>query len=365
MALEASADERETRGFISIRRSSRDAGLVGELDVGAPGRDSDRPGAREGGLAEALVLGVGKRLLRRDRPRVARVDAHGVEVLDRADDDAVPGRVGHDLELVLLPAAEEALDEDLADRARGEAVRGRRPQLVARVRDPAARSAERERGPDDRRQGESVRLGRGGDDDALRDLQARGGRGLAEDEAILGAADRVGVGADQLDAEPVEDAGVDELDGDVQRGLAAERRQESVGPLALDDRGDGLGVERLEVGRVGPLGVGHDRRGVRVDEDDAEALAAEHAARLSTGVVELARLADPDRAGSDDQDRAKVRAFRHESAIVSKKGRPSSGPGAASGWNWTLAKSSPARPSTVPSLSETCVTSASSPAATA
>ena len=43
---------------------------------------------------------------------------------------------------------------------------------------------------------------------------------------------------------------------------------------------------------------------------------------------------------------AKVGALRHAAAIRSKKGRASSGPGAASGWNWTLAKSSPASPST-------------------
>ena len=38
----------------------------------------------------------------------------------------------------------------------------------------------------------------------------------------------------------------------------------------------------------------------------------------------------------------------------SKKGRASSGPGEASGWNCTLAKPSPASPSQVPSFSETC-----------
>ena len=114
------------------------------------------------------------------------------------------------------------------------------------------------------------------------------------------------------------------------------------------------GVERLEVGRVGPLGVGHDRRRVRVDEHDAVALAPQHAAGLRPRVVELARLPDADRAGAEDQDRAKVGALRHASASRSKKGSASSGPGEASGWNWTLAKPSPASPSQVPSFSETC-----------
>src|SRR5262249_14741627 len=126
-----------------------------------------------------------------------------------------------------------------------------------------------------------------------------------------------------------------------------------------------LDIERLEVGRVRPLGVGHDRRRVRVHEHDAVPLASQHAAGLRPRVVELAPLADAYRPGADDQDSAKVFALRHVSPIWSKKGRASSGPGAASGWNCTLAKSSPARPSTVPSFSETCVTRSASAAETA
>ena len=41
------------------------------------------------------------------------------------------------------------------------------------------------------------------------------------------------------------------------------------------------------------------------------AFGAEYAAGLGTGVVELAGLADDDRAGADDQDGADVVALRH------------------------------------------------------
>ena len=70
-------------------------------------------------------------------------------------------------------------------------------------------------------------------------------------------------------------------------------------------------VERLDVGGVGELGVGHDRRRVRVHEHDAVALFAQHAARLRARVVELARLADHDRPAADQQDRLEVVATRH------------------------------------------------------
>ena len=74
-----------------------------------------------GRVAQLLVGLVGERHLRRDRDRVARVDAHRVEVLDRADDHDVVRAVAHHLELELVPAADRLLDEHLADRALGEA----------------------------------------------------------------------------------------------------------------------------------------------------------------------------------------------------------------------------------------------------
>ena len=151
VAFDASAEERETRGFISITRYSPLVGMHGELDVGAARRDADRAGGGERGLAKLLVDRVGQRLLRRDRPGVAGVNAHRVEVLDRADDDGVPAGVAHHLELVLLPALEVLLDEHLVDRARGEAAGDRDAQLLGRPGDAAAGAAEREGRPDDRR----------------------------------------------------------------------------------------------------------------------------------------------------------------------------------------------------------------------
>ena len=59
--------------------------------------------------------------------------------------------VAHHLELVLLPAGDAALDQDLRQRARGETV-ARRCVGEARscvVRDAGAAAAEDERGPDD------------------------------------------------------------------------------------------------------------------------------------------------------------------------------------------------------------------------
>ena len=58
-----------------------------------------------------------------------------------------------------------------------------------------------------------------------------------------------------------------QLHRQVECGLAAESRQDGIGPFALDDLLEDVGLERLDIGGVGELGVGHDRRRVGVGED--------------------------------------------------------------------------------------------------
>ena len=98
------------------------------------------------------------------------------------------------------------------------------------------------------------------------------------------------------------------------------------GLLALDDPHEHLDVERLHVGGVGELGVRHDRGRVRVGQDHPVALLAEDLAGLGAGVVELAGLADHDRAGADQEDRLDVGALRHQATPRSGCGRPGSTP---------------------------------------
>ena len=69
--------------------------------------------------------------------------------------------------------------------------------------------------------------------------------------------------------------------------------------------------QRLDVGAIGQLRVGHDRRRVAVDEHDFEAFAAQRLDRLRARVVELAGLPDDDRAGADDEDAFDVSPFGH------------------------------------------------------
>jgi hypothetical protein len=73
------------------------------------------------GVAHDLIFLVGQRQRRRDGDRIAGMHAHRIDVLDRADDDAVVRLVAHDLHLVFLPAEQRFLDQNLGGRRGVEA----------------------------------------------------------------------------------------------------------------------------------------------------------------------------------------------------------------------------------------------------
>ena len=166
-----------------------------------------------------------------------------------------------------------------------------------------------------------------------RRLQADRLHRLAEQLAVLGLVDGLGSGADHLDAVLLEHAHLAQRQRGVERRLAAHGRQQHQlvvrpgGALLLDDLRDDLGRDRLDIGGVGELRVGHDRRRVGIDQDDAVALVLQRLDGLGAGIVELAGLADDDRAGADDEDRVDVGAFRHGLAGLARtkprRGQPS------------------------------------------
>ena len=211
-----------------------------ELDVRAARLDADRPDDRRRRVAQGLVLAVAQRLRGRDSGRVAGVDPHGVDVLDRADDDHVVDPVADHLELELTPARDRLLEQDLRDGALAQAPLDSVLELLRRRGEAAAVAPERERRPDDdgqvqRAGGErGPRLLHPRRDDARRDAQADRGHRLGEELAVLRPADGVVRRADQLDAELFEDAVLMQLRREVERRLASERRQERVGPLTAE-----------------------------------------------------------------------------------------------------------------------------------
>ena len=220
-----------------------------------------------------LVFLVRQRLRGRDGDRVARVHAHRIEVLDRADDDdSCPclSRITSSSNS-FQPITDSSSSTSLVGR-RVEAARDDLLELLAVVRDAAAAAAERERGTDDRREAD-LGLDRERFLEAVRDARARAvepdvAHGVAEQFAVLGHVDRFARGGDQFDVVLFEHAFAHEVERAVERRLAAHRGQQRAGAFLFDDPRDRAPVDGLDVDRVGHLRVGHDRRGVRVHQDD-------------------------------------------------------------------------------------------------
>ena len=136
----------------------------------------------------------------------------------------------------------------------------------------------------------------------LRHIKTDVEHGLLKNQPVLAALDGVGFRADKFCAQPFQRPAAMEFHRRVQRCLSPQGRQHRVRFFLRDNFFDHLGGDRLDIGAVGELGIGHDGRRVRVDQDDAVAFLAQRLAGLDARIVELAPLADDDRAGSDDKD---------------------------------------------------------------
>jgi hypothetical protein len=137
VAFDASADERETRGFISMTMMRPVAGSTANWMLQPPvstptARMMSMPMSRSFWYSRSVRVSAG------DRDRVARVHADGVDVLDRADDDRVVGGVAHELELVLLPAEDRLLEEHLGGRRVAQARAADAAEVVLVVREARA-----------------------------------------------------------------------------------------------------------------------------------------------------------------------------------------------------------------------------------
>src|SRR3546814_2020231 len=103
--------------------------------------------------------------------------------------------------------------------------------------------------------------------------------------------------------------------GAVQCRLAAHRWQHRIGLFTRDDLFDSLPFNRFYIRDSGRVGVGHDGRRIAVDQNRAIAFGLQGLAGLGPGIVELAGLADDDRAGANDQYAFYVCTLWHDAVL--------------------------------------------------
>ena len=248
-------------------------GIERPLDVGTAGFDTDCAHDGEGGVAHPLVFAVGEGLRGSYGDAVAGMHAHGVDILDGADDDRVVLAVAHDFEFKLFPSEERFFDEDFGVHAGGETAGDDFLEFLFIVSDSSACSAECESGADDERVFADLRRndarflhGVSGAADGKFETDAL--HGLLEELAVFCAADDVGFRADHFDFVSGEDSGVVEFEREVERGLSSECGENRVGAFASDDFVENVFGKRFDISAVREIGIGHDSGGIAVDEDD-------------------------------------------------------------------------------------------------
>ena len=92
--------------------------------------------------------------------------------------------------------------------------------------------------------------------------------GFAEFLAVFGLVDDIGLGADHLNAVFGQHTRRIKRQGAVQRRLPTHGRQERIGAFLGDNLFDKFRGDRLDIGGIGQIRIGHDRRRVGIDQHD-------------------------------------------------------------------------------------------------
>ena len=153
-------------------------------------------------------------------------------------------------------------------------------------------------------------------DSGLGHIQTDLGHRLVELVTIFCLVDRLFVRTDHLDAVLLQYPLTRKVEGTVERGLTTHGGQKRIGPLLLDNAGDALPGDRLKVGGVGHLRIGHNRCRIGVDQNDPIALFTQCLTGLRTGIVKLTRLSDNDGTCADNKNRIYITTFWHGLGFV-------------------------------------------------
>ncbi len=286
-----------------------------ELNVGTAGFNADLTQYRQRGVTHDLVFLVRQGLCRSNGDRVTGVHAHRVEVFDGADDDAVVLLIADNLHFVLFPADQGFVDQQFFSRRQVQTARADFFELFTVVSNTATGAAHGEGRTNDAREAQlfenRIGLFHAVGNTGARAVKADGLHGLVETRTVFSLVDGVGIRADHLNAEFFQHAFALQVQGAVQCSLAAHGWQQCVWTLFLNDLGNRLPLDRLDVGGVGHVRVGHDGGRVGVHQDDAVALFAQGFTGLGAGVVEFTGLADHNRASAENQDAFYVCTFWH------------------------------------------------------
>ena len=132
-----------------------------------------------------------------------------------------------------------------------------------------------------------------------------------EDTPVLASLNSIHLNTNYFDSILLKHAGASKFGGQIKSALAPKIGQQGVGTLVLNDFCHTLQIKRLDIGYVSGAGVGHNRCRVGIGQHYLVAQLAKCLAGLSARVVELAGLANDDRAGADYHNFFNILSFWH------------------------------------------------------
>ena len=321
--------------------------VQGKLDV-VDADNPQLPGDRKGGVPHVLNLPVQQGLGRVEGHRVPGMNADRVHVLDHRKHHHRPRGVALDHHLNFLVAGQALLNQDLFGPRLTEAALDRRRQFPLVVDDPPGTVALWQNGADDHRVAQLLGLLQGvlvvADRDHRLHRRVHLVEGPTEQDRVVHLAHRRLGNPEQLDVTLLNDSLLEEFLGQLEGVLVADRRQDGVGVVTLDQLHQVLNVQRPDAGVVDRRPVLQaDRERVVVGQDGLDAELLEGRGDLEGCRIQLVTVLDVVGPGPDHQDRLDG-LFRHQcrasfrfmmSRNSSNRPSVSSGPGAPSGKNWT------------------------------
>ena len=299
-----------------------------ELHIGPACLDADFAQNRNRGIAHDLIFFICQRQRGRDGDGVARMDAHRVDIFNRADDDAIIRFVADNFHLIFFPPDEALIDEHFIGGRRGKPGADNFFKLFEVIGDAAACAAHGEGRTNNRGQsciGKfthrfryafsdidcAVRHGRRGNHCRARVFQPNLGHGGCKALARFGLIDHIGFRANHLDAMFFKNAHLLQGQRRVQRRLPAHRREQRVWLFNRNNFFDNFRRDRLDIGRIRHARVCHNCSRVRVHENDAITFIPKRLTGLHARIIKLTGLADNDRSSPDDKDGRNIGTFWH------------------------------------------------------
>ena len=287
-----------------------------KLDIRSPRLHPDLPDHRKRRIPHDLILPIRQGLNRCHRDRIPRMHPHRIQILNRTDHHTIVRTVPHHLHLEFLPTQQALINQHFAHRRQIQPPRHNRLKFLTVVRNPTTSPTQRKPGPDDQRKRPDVishapRLLHRVRNPALRHVEADLDHRLLELHPVLTLLNRVRLRPDHPHAMLRQHTRVPQRHRRVQRRLPAQRRQQRIRLLPLDDLLHHVRRDRLNISPVRKLRIRHDRRRIRIDQHHRVPFLLQRLARLNAGIIKLAALPDHNRTRTNDEYLVNRSVFGH------------------------------------------------------